>query len=284
MSVSKALPRTAAEKTRGRFLCFQRTVSGAAMVRRGEAGFTLLELILVLAVMTMVTSLGIPSIARLFDRSRFKGGVADLQTALAGERLSAMRSGEVLLFRCRLGTGQYEMVSKSTVRSGQLSDDLIFFGGAIGTPSGFRSIGADTDRQIDVSRDVRARVIGSLKTPDEQNSAGQNNANTASPYTAPGRTVADGWSQPILFYPNGHTSSAALFLASSSDPEPAYFAEVSLRGMTGMVRISAISPIPPGEDGFPSVLSREVFDRLRRDEQPRQEPEQSYGVVQEGTL
>ena len=156
------------------------------MGRKGKAGFTLLELILVLAVISMITSLGIPSVARLYDRSRFKSGVSGLQTDLAGTRLAAMESGEILLFRCRLRCGQYEIVSGSTTRGGQLPDEMVFWGGAIGTPSGFRSIGAETDRQLDVSRDVRANVIGSLKTPP----LGNQNKEKVSPYQTPGRTVA----------------------------------------------------------------------------------------------
>lgn len=246
------------------------------MGRKGKAGFTLLELILVLAVISMITSLGIPSVTRLYDRSQFKSGVSDLQTDLAGTRLAAMESGEVLLFRCRLRFGQYEIVSGSTTRAGQLPGDMVFLGGAIGTPSGFRSIGAETDRQLDVSRDVRVNVIGSLKTPP----LGDQNKEKVSPYQTPGRGVADGWSRPILFYPNGHTSSAVLFLASSSQPEPAYFAEVSLRGITGLVRAGAVSAYPPGSVGFESVLSGEAFAQLRRDENPEQDPMRQYGVIQ----
>ncbi|MBO7679833.1 MAG: hypothetical protein J6S75_09210, partial [Thermoguttaceae bacterium] len=145
---------------------------------------------------------------------------------------------------------------------------------------GFRSIGAETDRRLDVSRDVRVNVIGSLKTPPSDDSGEAK----VSPYETPGRGIADGWSRPILFYPNGHTSSAVLFLASSSEPEPAYFAEVSLRGITGMVRAGAVSANPPGSGGFESVLSGEAFAQLRRDENPERDPMRRYGVIQGGEL
>jgi len=68
------------------------------------------------------------------------------------------------------------------------------------------------------------------------------------------------WSEPIIFYPNGKTSSAVFGLASVGDYS--YYSEIAIRGMTGVARISSISSVPPGANPRSSVLTREQLFRL----------------------
>jgi len=68
------------------------------------------------------------------------------------------------------------------------------------------------------------------------------------------------WSEPIIFYPNGKTSSAVLGFESVGDYP--YYSEIALRGMTGVARISSISAEPPEVDPRSSVLTREQLFRL----------------------
>lgn len=68
------------------------------------------------------------------------------------------------------------------------------------------------------------------------------------------------WSEPIVFFPNGRTSTAVWGLASNGEQE--YYSEISLRGMTGVPRVSSISSIPPGFDPTASALTQEELFRL----------------------
>ncbi len=72
--------------------------------------------------------------------------------------------------------------------------------------------------------------------------------------------VASAWSEPILFYPNGKTSTVVIGLASIGRYE--YYSEIGLRGMTGYARISAISSMPPGVRANDSALTQEQLFRL----------------------
>jgi len=45
-----------------------------------------------------------------------------------------------------------------------------------------------------------------------------------------------GWSQPILFYPDGTTSDARLTVAN----EQGRYIDVTLRGLTGVVKVSDV--------------------------------------------
>ncbi len=68
------------------------------------------------------------------------------------------------------------------------------------------------------------------------------------------------WSEPIIFYPNGKTSSAVFGLESVGDFS--FYSEIAIRGMTGVARISSISAVPPDADTGSSVLTREQMFRL----------------------
>ncbi len=68
------------------------------------------------------------------------------------------------------------------------------------------------------------------------------------------------WSEPIVFFPNGRTSTAVCGLASCGELE--YYSEISLRGMTGVPRVSSISALPPGYDPTASALTQEELFRL----------------------
>ncbi len=74
--------------------------------------FTLLELIVVLAIIVVMSSLGIPSLRQTLARSEFREGVVMLQTELQRTRLLAMKSGVPYVFHFQNGTGIYEILPK----------------------------------------------------------------------------------------------------------------------------------------------------------------------------
>ena len=69
------------------------------------------------------------------------------------------------------------------------------------------------------------------------------------------------WSEPILFFPNGKTSSAVIGFASTG--EYSFYSEIALRGMTGVARISGVSSIPTDLDPNQTALTQEQLMRLQ---------------------
>ncbi len=69
------------------------------------------------------------------------------------------------------------------------------------------------------------------------------------------------WSEPLLFFPNGKTSSAVIGFASIG--EYSFYSEIALRGMTGVARISGISAIPPEMDPNQTALTQDQLTRLQ---------------------
>ena len=78
--------------------------------------FTLLELLLVLALISAISSLGVAGYKRQYERSRFKSGVVGIQIDLNRTRLLAMRSGQSYIFRFVPGTGFYEIAPLETLQ------------------------------------------------------------------------------------------------------------------------------------------------------------------------
>lgn len=72
--------------------------------------------------------------------------------------------------------------------------------------------------------------------------------------------VSSVWSEPILFFPNGRTSTVVLALANVG--KYSYYSEIGLRGMTGYARISSITSTPTGMTAGDSVLTQEQYFRL----------------------
>ncbi len=96
--------------------------------------FTLLELLLVLALIAAISSLGVAGYQRQYARSQFKSGVVGIQIDLNRTRLLAMRSGQSYIFRFVPGTGFYEIAPLQTLQEAiyRMNDDAVSLDGALG--------------------------------------------------------------------------------------------------------------------------------------------------------
>ncbi|MBQ3388805.1 MAG: prepilin-type N-terminal cleavage/methylation domain-containing protein [Thermoguttaceae bacterium] len=236
-----------------------------------HSGFTLIELLIVLAIIVMVIGIGTPSVTRILDRSKFRDGVLALQSELGHTRSEAMKTGSPLAFRYRCGTGEYQIYPRQpssetdpppqAVPVRLLPESTLFMGGAAIESESFLLPSRNGDRPHD------GEPVGSLTSPAVQEENAKPLApNQSSPVPTPSTSLVptvSGWSKPILFFPNGRTSTAVIFLRSRPEPDKQdYYSEISYRGITGSARVSSISVYPPGSPEFPSVLSPQAFSRL----------------------
>lgn len=236
--------------------------------------FTLMELLVVLAILALIISLGVPSVTRMYHRSAFKESVFELQAELGRARLTAMKSGTAVLFRYIPGTNIYQIIPKNALEAqiaekerlagGEIVQDADDSFGGSGDEASARQIlpgcGVITGGMISGATDVNLRRETPGGAP-EANLGSTMIGSLGSPFGA--EQAREEWSSPIVFYPNGRTSNAVLFLASTG--EVRYYSEVALRGMTGTARVSSIAASPPGSPDFPSVLPPEAFERMNRD-------------------
>jgi prepilin-type N-terminal cleavage/methylation domain-containing protein len=78
--------------------------------------FTLLELLIVLALILVISGISVASFQRMMARSRFKAGVVEIQIDLHKARLLAMKTGTPYIFRYAPGSGVYEIAPLNTLQ------------------------------------------------------------------------------------------------------------------------------------------------------------------------
>jgi len=179
-----------------------------------RTAFTLLEMLIVLAVFAALATLTWPAVRRMLGRSELREAAKQVRSALARARLDAIETGVPHRFRYRAGTGEYEVAPL------RLSLD----------EEEAPSSSAGTSRQRD--DDAAERTIpGSVWFAEP--GAVRDGSDTSAPSPAPDDA---GWSASTVFYPNGRSGDARIRLAGSGG----VYVEVRLRGLTGSTRIGPV--------------------------------------------
>jgi general secretion pathway protein H len=86
-------------------------------VRRCNRGFTLVELVVVLAILALGTALVLPSLSGPLTSARFRQGGAELRAAMTQARARAAASGRMRAVRIDLDRGEYGIPADNVGRS-----------------------------------------------------------------------------------------------------------------------------------------------------------------------
>lgn len=183
--------------------------------RRHRSAFTLVEVMLTLCLMVVLAALAWPVLDKPFASRRLRVAADKVRVAWCGARIDAMNSGTIFAFSYEIDGHTFRVAPQATGESSNMTWDS----GAI-AGSGIATSGKLPD---DVS------FVASEMSYGSQSSGQLANA-----------TAADGeqgWSQPILFFPDGTTSTSQLVLRS----QHGRCIEVKLRGLTGVATVGEIS-------------------------------------------
>jgi prepilin-type N-terminal cleavage/methylation domain-containing protein len=227
-----------------------------------RAGYTLIELMVVLAILAILTAVALPALRRPLEKSRVKDGAQQVTKSLAGLRVAAMQEGRAYLFRYQLGGTRFQTCPAELFFSApdlltadvdeqttlETMDSASTDSGAAGSMDG--SLDAD---QADGSQVAQADVVEIQGLPegirfsdavvddvesrlDEQAVRDRQLVEVPVPEDESVGQLADDaapWSSPVLFYPDGRATSVMLTLIS----DQGYEIDVELRGLTGAVRM-----------------------------------------------
>lgn len=186
----------------------------------GRPGFTLLEMLLVLAVMIALISIVWPSIMRLYADHQLKQSVEEVRLRMASIRIKALDAGIIYQFRFEPdGThflvAPYEAddygVDESQSDRGMDSSTFHFAGEM---PEGLQ-FRAGTEN-----------LFGTERLPEDMLRQFPN-SHDLSEVT---------WSPPLLFYSDGTASDAALEVVDAKHQ----MIRISVRGLTGAVKVSRV--------------------------------------------
>lgn len=189
-------------------------------------GMTLIEVVLVVAVLVVIASLASPSLLGMMETQKLRKSAEVMRGAFAKTRLSAMKSGRIQMFRYQYDTGTYAVepwyASDDMLESNDLQQTLpgMLPTAAANTPAG----GRPTELPDGV-------IFLAGQTLSDNRSI---EIDTALAQELSRETV---WSPPILFYPDGTTSDARVVLTNKKRQ----VIEVTLRGITGMAQAGELT-------------------------------------------
>jgi len=195
--------------------------------RDDRLGFTLVEVLLTLCLLVVIASLAWPALDKPFANQRLRKSADRIRAAWCEARVDAMDAGTVYVFHYAIEGDRYRVERRDDLMA--TADASIEQGTSPSSVSGTPQV---VERILpfgvtfvtgEIEADSRATMLG----VDSDASA------TAS-------SSAANWSQPIVFYPDGTTSTARLIMKNEHDRH----IRLSLRGLTGVVRIADV-----GSDG-----------------------------------
>ena len=201
------------------------------MTRR--TAFTLLELLLTLAVLAAIAAVSIPQVGLLMGDRRLVRAGDQLRVEMTRLRVESMREGRVMMLEAMLeGTSFRIKPFFSAADSVEAFDQTGSQSGMLtGAQQGvFTTITQDTtvEEIVELPEDVVVSAVGVVSAARAMEIEQLTIANQS-----------EGWSHPILFYPDGSTSTAVVTLSNPTLGKVI----VKIRGITGDVSVSEVLPL-----------------------------------------
>lgn len=203
------------------------------MARRG---YTLMELLLVLAILVVAAAVTAPSLARTMRRTALVAAGEDVRAALTKAHVLAMKSGRTQMFQYELGGSKYKTEPYIA------GDDEIE--SAEGDPTG--AFAGSTTSQQPAAEKTLPEGIKFTAGDFAMESRAERIEREVGTTSSGGAT----WSRPILFFTDG--SAVDAFVVIGNDHNSGI--RIDLRGMTATLKVSDVSDLKKLEDSQP--LSR----------------------------
>lgn len=174
-----------------------------------RSAFTLIELLLVLAVVIVVTSLATTSINRMFQRSALDRGADEVRAAMGKARVKAIKEGDVYAVFVAQGSNWFDIGpfanSRNQIARANRDQNMLSVQGNSGFNENILP-GGVTFVATEVLSDSRGAEVLS------------------------GTESAGGGLQQVLFYPDGTSQNASIVLRNDLGG----IVEIQLRGLTGI--------------------------------------------------
>ncbi len=202
------------------------------MVRRRGAigsrrGLTLMEILLVLAIIVAMSALAWPTLERPFAAERLRRSGDQIRAHWSRARNRAVESGEVYSFQCQLQGGRYlvERYAGLDVETAQST--------GFGVNATQSSVSTAATLKLDETLPHGITITAFEVDQDNRTTSQTKEFGTEDPSTSRDET----WSQEVLFFPDGSTTSAELTLQNQFGAS----ITVSLRGLTGVSKLGEVS-------------------------------------------
>ena len=203
--------------------------------RTGQRGLTLLEILLVLALLVIVGAVVAPTIARFSQTQKLRDSANLIRGEWARARVQAMKSGRIHVFR-------YEQEGTHYVVDFWMAEDD---GLEAGDDSALTEDSAATATAANVPWEAEELPAGVNFLLGSSEVAAREDQIAEELESAPSSGGSLGWSPPVLFYSDGTTSSADVVLANRHNNA----IRISLRGLTGIASVSEVFSLTGEAEG-----------------------------------
>ncbi|MCA9181925.1 MAG: prepilin-type N-terminal cleavage/methylation domain-containing protein [Planctomycetales bacterium] len=206
-------------------------------MRQARRGFTLLEVMLVLAIVAMIGAIAVPRMEAIYERYKLRGMANELRLIWDTARLDAMRTGQSQVFQCLPESGSYSvapLVLQSDTANAGTGATVMLSGGAVAETqsNGFlTAVDAPSPSAKKLEEGitfVSCLVVGSQRAYAVAQDAQASGNNDVNSQTA---------GQAVIFYPDGSTSTAEVRIQNEHGDMRA----VQLRGLTGHSRVVEVA-------------------------------------------
>ncbi len=190
-------------------------------------GYTLVELLIVIAVLSTVIGMAVPSLRTFSERGYLQDAARQLRGQLLSARLQAIESASSRFFFYQTDSGVYLVTGADDALSLMDGSGDLFLGDDVeDEPVEYGRSAGDSSEQL-LPSDIRfvSRDMNAVGGGAGDQSANRQSANGA----------AGDWSEPLIFYPNGRALNTRIRLASDR-----YWIEVTVRGLTGTIQLSPV--------------------------------------------
>ncbi len=195
-----------------------------------RSAFTLLELLLTLALVAAIASIALPQVGMLLgDRQLVRAG-DQLRAEMTRLRVDAMREGRVMMMDGLLEGNQIRIkpfysIADSTEALDQTGSQQALLTGANQGVMTNVQVDEEAEELIELAEGIQVQAVAVVSAARSMEIEQMNQANQG-----------QGWSRPILFYPDGSTSTAAITLLDETYGKVV----VQIRGITGDVTVSEV--------------------------------------------
>jgi prepilin-type N-terminal cleavage/methylation domain-containing protein len=209
-----------------------------------RTAFTLVELMMVLAVICVIASMSWPVLKRTFELGRLKSAAEQVQAAFGHARVDAMNKGLPQVFHFEPGTGQYsiEVWQDDLAASTEGDADSSSSSGASSMVAGPSATTAKSSS--DTKAATHQLPEGIVFSGDNHVEDARADAVASEGTSTPTPASTSSSSPQIMFYADGTASDASVTVTSPSGRSIA----ISLRGFTSVSRLSDVftGNSPPG--------------------------------------
>ncbi|MDZ4852923.1 MAG: prepilin-type N-terminal cleavage/methylation domain-containing protein [Pirellulaceae bacterium] len=198
--------------------------------------FTLIELLLVLSILVVALSVAVPTYESMITARKIFNAAENVRLELQKARLEAIKTGQAQAFRCQIGQTQFSVQSwlkaSDSVEASAGATIVTELGQAFDTESTSSGVASDSVDPTAGQKAIEEGVV--FATADILNDMRAMSEQTVSDSL---QSSVSGWSQPILFYPDGSTTTAHVVLQDVRGRRMA----VQIRGLTGEVKILEVA-------------------------------------------